>query len=455
MKIIKSAQYALSHQTLFSNYVRQIGLLSLDPLLLVIKIRGGQTPEERRQAEKLLPLIKQHHQLLVTLLLLNTIAGEALPVCLQGMVPDSVAILVSVVLVLVFGEILPTALFTGPNQLKIASRLAPMVKLIMAIMWPVVYPIAKLLDRIMSDDDESDQPQNGNGAEQEGHAVGGTLYNRGELAALIRVQYEERVIAKQRRKHQRKVSIASIADMNVPVSDIDPLSDVRQLKQELIQHQHALNKQPALQQQQQHPFHHHHNNNNNHGSKHRRAPTSDSIDHDEVMIMEGALQLKTKKAVDIYLSFHKVFCIPYDMQLDDANIFSIYASGYSRVPVYVNNDRRRIKGILMTRQLMVVKNPQQPKRRNSKPDTYDIDIPATDTTMHVYDLNLHVPQCVSPGTNLVDLVNLFQTGGSAIRAGHMALVCARPDVANEALEQDQGVPAEAGLMGYVGIGWYS
>ena len=151
-------------------------------------------------------------------------------------------------------------------------------------------------------------------------------------------------------------------------------------------------------------------------------------DGDEVMIMEGALQLKTKKAVDIYLSFHKVFCIASDMVLDDSNIFKIYASGYSRVPVYVNGDRRRVKGILLTRQLMVVKNPAQ-------------------SNMVVSDLQLHVPQCVAPTTNLVALVNLFQTGGSAIRAGHMALVCARPDIANDALSLGDAIPEEAGLMG--------
>jgi hypothetical protein len=49
----------------------------------------------------------------------------------------------------------------------------------------------------------------------------------------------------------------------------------------------------------------------------------------------------------------------------------------------------------------------------------------------------------------VDLINLFQTGGRAGRVGHMALVCARPDIGNAALENDEPLPNEAGLMGYV------
>ncbi|KAL7532843.1 hypothetical protein ACHAXR_004890 [Thalassiosira sp. AJA248-18] len=362
-----------------------VGLLSIDPLLLVIKMRAGETEEEKRQAEQLLPLVKQHHRLLVTLLLLNTLAGESLPVFLQGMVGDHMAILISVVLVLVFGEILPTALFTGPNQIQVASHCAPLVKVLMVLMYPVTYPIARLLDRFMADENHDHG--------DEGHAPIGALYNRRELAALIRVQYEERLAAKQRQNHyQSSVPLPPTFDM----SDINATPVLRQVK----------------------------------ASLHRPIP---SISAAEVMMVEGALQMKTKTALDIFLSFHKVFCIPYDMPLDEANIFTIYASGYSRVPVFTTGDRRLVKGILMTRQLMVV---NQAKDEEHAPPL-------------VSELKLHIPQCVAPDTNLVDLVNLFQTGGCAVRAGHMALVCARPDVAHEALERDEAVPNDAGLMGII------
>lgn len=152
-------------------------------------MRAGKTYEERQQAESLLPLVKKHHDLLVTLLLLNTVAGEALPVFLQGMAPDSVAILISVVLVLIFGEILPTALFTGPSQLRLASRLAPMVKVLMALMTPLVYPVARLLDRLMRDDKDSytSGASEGDNEDGGGHV---SLYDRGGLSALIRLQHE-------------------------------------------------------------------------------------------------------------------------------------------------------------------------------------------------------------------------------------------------------------------------
>ena len=45
-----------------------MGMLSLDPLMLHIKERAGSVEEERQQAASLLPLVKQHHMLLVSLL---------------------------------------------------------------------------------------------------------------------------------------------------------------------------------------------------------------------------------------------------------------------------------------------------------------------------------------------------------------------------------------------------
>lgn len=42
-----------------------------------------------------------------------TLANEALPVMLDRIVPSYAAILLSVTLVLIFGEVVPSAIFTG------------------------------------------------------------------------------------------------------------------------------------------------------------------------------------------------------------------------------------------------------------------------------------------------------------------------------------------------------
>ena len=121
------------------------GLLSLDFTEMTIKMRSG-TPEEKLQAAKVLPIISRHHLLLVSLMLWNAAATEALPIFLSGLVPEYLAIIISVTLVLFCGEIIPAAILTGPNQLLIAANLAPMVYIVFFVFFPIAYPISKGLD---------------------------------------------------------------------------------------------------------------------------------------------------------------------------------------------------------------------------------------------------------------------------------------------------------------------
>lgn len=80
-----------------------IGLLSMDMMSLEIFQRSG-TPKEKKYAEKIVPLVKNQHLLLVTLLLSNAIAMEALPIFLDRISTPVAAIGISVTAVLLFGE---------------------------------------------------------------------------------------------------------------------------------------------------------------------------------------------------------------------------------------------------------------------------------------------------------------------------------------------------------------
>jgi metal transporter CNNM len=137
-----------------------------------IKSESG-TPKEKEYAAKVLPIIKNHHLLLVTLMLWNATATEALPIFLNSIVPEFVAIIISVTLVLMFGEIIPASILTGPKQLQIAATLTPIVYVVYVIFFPVAYPISLLLDYII------------------GHEHGFTLYNRREIATMMKMQHEE------------------------------------------------------------------------------------------------------------------------------------------------------------------------------------------------------------------------------------------------------------------------
>lgn len=80
-----------------------MGLLSLDLMTLQIMKEGG-TPKQQKQARKILPIVKRHHLLLVTLLLANAGAVEAMPIFLDKISSPVIAIVVSVTAVLIFGE---------------------------------------------------------------------------------------------------------------------------------------------------------------------------------------------------------------------------------------------------------------------------------------------------------------------------------------------------------------
>lgn len=137
-----------------------------------IKATSG-TPKEKEYAAKVLPIISHHHLLLVTLMLWNASATEALPIFLDGLVSEYIAIIISVTLVLMFGEIIPASILTGPNQLQIAANLLPLVYVVFVVFFPIAYPVSKLLDYLI------------------GHEEGVTMYSRREIATMMKIQHEE------------------------------------------------------------------------------------------------------------------------------------------------------------------------------------------------------------------------------------------------------------------------
>jgi metal transporter CNNM len=145
--------------------------------------------------------------------------------------------------------------------------------------------------------------------------------------------------------------------------------------------------------------------------------------------------------------------LPHDLVLNERNLVDIYASGFSRVPVYRNHPAlpspgggagvdeeygsagsaadsytNAICGILITKQLIVVN-------------------PADCRPLHT--LPLYCPTVVGPRTSMVDLLNELQTGGAGMKGGHLALVCANVDLATAALNRGDPLPINAGWMGIV------
>ncbi|GER43290.1 CBS domain-containing family protein, partial [Striga asiatica] len=124
-----------------------LGLMSLSLVDLEVLAKSG-TPRDKQHAAKILPVVKNQHLLLCTLLICNAAAMEALPIFLDSLVTAWGAILISVTLILLFGEIIPQSVCSRYG-LAIGAAVAPMVRILVWICFPVAYPISKLLDYLL------------------------------------------------------------------------------------------------------------------------------------------------------------------------------------------------------------------------------------------------------------------------------------------------------------------
>nr|AAD15464.1 hypothetical protein [Arabidopsis thaliana] len=125
-----------------------LGLMSMSLVDLEVLAKSG-TPRDRIHAvgfgfdaAKILPVVKNQHLLLCTLLICNAAAMEALPIFLDALVTAWGAILISVTLILLFGEIIPQSVCSR-HGLAIGATVAPFVRVLVWICLPVAWPISK------------------------------------------------------------------------------------------------------------------------------------------------------------------------------------------------------------------------------------------------------------------------------------------------------------------------
>ncbi|XP_042437972.1 DUF21 domain-containing protein At2g14520-like isoform X1 [Zingiber officinale] len=127
-----------------------LGLMSLSLVDLEVLSKSG-SPQDRKHAAKILPVVRRQHLLLCTLLICNAAAMEALPIFLDSLVTAWGAILISVTLILLFGEIIPQSICSRYG-LAIGAAVVPVVRLLVWICFPVAYPISKFLDFMLGDE---------------------------------------------------------------------------------------------------------------------------------------------------------------------------------------------------------------------------------------------------------------------------------------------------------------
>jgi metal transporter CNNM len=379
-----------------------MGVMSLDPLILGVKARTAENEAERRAARSLLPFVQNKNLVLVSVLLINCGTNEALPIFMDAVLESPfISVVLSLTVVLVVGEILPSAYFTGKDQVRSASNLIPVLRLVIIITSPISWPLAKLMDHYFNHGDEV------------------ASFKRGEISALVRIQYEEHLAWKRRQaeKIEREamkddISIKSLR--TVPsfskhcetchnCNMYEPLSFLNESEfMTCVPHDQCIQSSNSTQQ---------------------------NICSDDIVKLEGALSLKDKRVENTYTPMHRVVSVTADAILDEDMVARIYSYGYSRLPVFGRDHatgQLSVCGILLTKQLMLV---------------------GKDDKRKVAHLTLYEPPCISPDSTLADTLSIILKGNR--RSSNMALVCANPTLASSYLSRRHPVPVEAGVMGII------
>jgi metal transporter CNNM len=119
-----------------------ISVMSLDPADLRRKAKLGN-----KQAKRVLPLRRNTHLTLASILLTNVAAVSASSLVLSQRFEGWIAGIGSTLLIVVFGEVIPQALFSK-NSLAWSSRFASLLYILRFATYPISKPLQLLLDRL-------------------------------------------------------------------------------------------------------------------------------------------------------------------------------------------------------------------------------------------------------------------------------------------------------------------
>jgi metal transporter CNNM len=125
-----------------------IALMSLDISDLKRKKRLGS-----RAAARVLPLRTNSHLSLAAILLFNVAVVSATSLVLEHRFNGLIAGLMSTLLIVIIGEIFPQALFSR-QALAFSSWLAPVLRLMILLTYPVSKPLQLLLDKLFEHTDD-------------------------------------------------------------------------------------------------------------------------------------------------------------------------------------------------------------------------------------------------------------------------------------------------------------
>lgn len=122
-----------------------VALMALDPDDLRRKSKAGDS-----QATRALSIRNNTHLSLSSILLTNVAVISAVSLFLESVFIGVVAGIISTILIVIFGEVLPQAIF-GRQALKFVSRFAGFLKVLIVLSYPLAKPLQWLLDKLLGD----------------------------------------------------------------------------------------------------------------------------------------------------------------------------------------------------------------------------------------------------------------------------------------------------------------
>ena len=120
-----------------------LGFFSLNLTSLERKIKLGN-----KEAKKVYPIRKNGNLLLCTLLLGNVAVNSTMAIFLGNIATGVVAGFVATGLIVIFGEIIPQAIFAR-YALKLGARTVWLVRIFIFLFYPVAYPLSWMLDKAL------------------------------------------------------------------------------------------------------------------------------------------------------------------------------------------------------------------------------------------------------------------------------------------------------------------
>lgn len=255
-----------------------LGLMGLDVYDLERKMRDGN-----QAAANIFPLREKGNLLLTALLLGNVFVNAMIAILLESIAGGLLAGILATAFIFIFGEIIPQAVISR-YALSFGSATAPLVRGLIFILYPIIYPISLALDKALG----TEMPN---------------IYSRNELISII-AEHED----------------------------------------------------------------------------HGDSP----IDEDEERIAHGALKFSQKTVGEVMTPRTVVVGVLRDEEINRKLVDELLDSGMSRFPVYENEMRDKIVGILYIRSLV-----------------------GEEPSGVVSDIELREPHIVEESMHLDDLLNAF------------------------------------------------